>query len=194
MNDVILFPLKTERHGPALVRESNIMMAIYKAENKALAEALWGINMLLRDGFTDTIEEPLLSRLERWWGLSSSENTTIEDRRLAIIAKMAARTIYTKRSLYRMLEALCGVNGFILEIDEARYFVKVLVALRSKHQAEIVKGLLRAVLPANMLYEVDLMYNTHAVLGKLTHTELAKYTHKELRSSAAVRAESEAKG
>ena len=93
-----------------------------------------------------------------------------------------------------MLEALCGVNGFILEIDEARYFVKVLVALRSKHQAEIVKGLLRAVLPANMLYEVDLMYNTHAVLGKLPHAELAKYTHKELRSSAVVRAESEAKG
>ena len=45
-----------------------------------------------------------------------------------------------------------------------------------------------------MLYEVDLMYNTHAVLGKLTHAELAKYTHKELRSSAVVRAESEAKG
>lgn len=194
MSEKLTHLIKTERHVPSFISDSPIMMAIYKAEDKALYEVLDAINVFYFDSFLDTVKDPLLRRLEAWWKLTVPFGASLEDRRLAVRAKMASKTIYTKRSLYNILASLCGADGFTLDIDVSKYAVNVLVELKSGNQVNTIKRLLHDILPANMVYDVELRYNTHGMLSALTHEEMTEYTHEELRSSMAVREKINGKG
>lgn len=189
MREVITFPIVTERHVPDFVRESKVMMAIYKAEDKALVQALWDINTLLNDGFIDTVEDPTLGLLEQWWKIPVPVNATLEDRRLAVQAKMAAKTIYTKRTLYQILVSLCGSDGFVLDVDTSNYMVKVLVELKSKNQVNVVLRMLHDILPANMLYDLQIRFNQWYMLTKFTYAELAQMTCYNLKNSTTIKEE-----
>ena len=44
--------------------------------------------------------------------------------------------------------------------------------------------MLDEVVPANLVIDFGLLYNTHKTLGRLTHKQLSNYTHKQLREDA----------
>lgn len=41
--------------------------------------------------------------------------------------------------------------------------------------------MLDEVVPANLIIDFGLLYNTHEILGRFTHEQLSKYTHQKLR-------------
>lgn len=187
MREIILYPIATERHVPSFVKESRIMMAIYSTENKVLAQALWDINQLYDQAFMDTITDPMLELLEQWWSIAIPQNATLEDRILAVRAKMASRCLYTKRSLHQMLASLCGPDGFVLTINHSGFIVKVLVELKNKNQVDTIKHTLHTVLPANMIYEVTIRYNQWYMLKPFRYEEIKDLTYKEVKEDEIVR-------
>ena len=40
---------------------------------------------------------------------------------------------------------------------------------------------MKRVIPANMIMDIDLKYNTYAMLAEFTNKQLNTYTHKQLR-------------
>lgn len=95
-----------------------------------------------------------IERYEKVFGLLAKDTATLDERRFAILSKMNAQLPYTVRSLRRMLTALCGEDGYSLEIDHNQYtlFVKMPVSDLQKLQA--VRDMLHIVVPANMVYLV----------------------------------------
>lgn len=192
--EMIIHPIVTERHVPQFIRRDPLMMEIFKAENKSLTDALWDINRLYFNMFIQTADVEMIRQHEKFWQITPPKGATVEDRRLAIMAKMASRTIYTKRSLHRMLSALCGADGFELTINYDRLHVKALVEKKTANQVDIIRKMLHDVLPANMTYEVLVRYNQHLMLAYLNHEELAQFTHHETRTGIGVKRIAESRG
>ena len=77
---------------------------------------------------------------------------------------------------------LCGEEGYVLELLNLEYKVKVRVALKSKKNYRMVEGLLGEVIPANMEIDLSLLYNQHKTLRQFTHGQLTAYTHNQIRN------------
>lgn len=183
------------RYLPPVLRDYEELAVLADVEETTLIQALQDINRLYAGIFIDTADSDTLAIRERQWGIAPPTDATLEDRRLAVLARsVSLAALYTKRSLYTTLVALCGKDGFSLDINYSKYYVSVLIELKSKNQVDSVRQMLHDMLPANMMYTVEIRYNQHATLGKLTHGEMAAYTHDQLRTSFKVRELSLAKG
>lgn len=173
---------------PPVLRDYEELGILGQVEAYDLIQALHDVNIFYSNIFIDTADEDALRIQERQWLLAPPEDASIEDRRLAVRARiLSLAALYTKRSLDGVLTALCGQDGFTLEITYERFFVHILIELKSRHQADAVRRMLHDMLPANMVYKVDIRYNQHITLHKLTHGEMAAYTHDQLRNSVKVR-------
>ena len=59
--------------------------------------------------------------------------------------------------------------------------IQIKLALTSKKMISDVTELLEEILPLNMTYNVQVMWNQHITLKTFTHKELSKHTHKQIR-------------
>ena len=89
---------------------------------------------------------------------------------------------YTYRRLEQFLINLCGKDGFSIELHPNEYHIKIKLALTNKSNYSEVVDILRKMIPANMTQYVQIMYNSHIVLGQYTHEQLSAYTHDQLRN------------
>lgn len=101
--------------------------------------------------FVLTAGERALGRYEDIFGISSSVTDTIEERRLRVLAKMLERLPYTIRRLREMLAALCGDNGYEIELNHNKYEIVIRLIEQSASVAESVREMLIRVIPANLL-------------------------------------------
>lgn len=136
------------------------MRVIMAAEQKEF-ERLWTeINNTKKDQFLVTATENGIARWEKMLKISPKATDTTEERRLRILAKVNEQLPFTKVTLAQSLTALCGEGGYKMDIRYGEYRVRVLVALAAKKMVDEVQKLLQRVLPANLLIEVTLLYNT----------------------------------
>lgn len=59
--------------------------------------------------------------------------------------------------------------------------LRLRVDLSAKANYNDVVAMLQRVTPANILLDMDLLYNTHEVLSAFTHEQLAAFTHDQMR-------------
>lgn len=116
----------------------------------------------MNDQFITEATENGIARREKMLSITPFATDTIEDRRFRLLTRYAENVPYTRRSLAAMLESLCGPNGYQLNIITATFTVHVKVALAVKKQESIIADLLERVLPYNMVFTVELLYNTWA--------------------------------
>lgn len=146
-------------------------------------DALWdALDTLLRNQFVQTADETGLRRFESVLGITPRSTADLEDRRFTVAAQFLERRPTTLRFLKRQLESLCGADGYTLTLDPAAYTLTVRLALAKKEQYRTVERLIAQVKPANILSELDLLYNRHSQFFGRTFSEMAAYTHSALRS------------
>ena len=73
-----------------------------------------------------------------------------------------------------------------MSIETSKKNVTVKIALTSKKQYGVVKDFLERVLPYNMTFTVQLMYNTWAQLKTFTWTQLKTFTWGEIKEKEAL--------
>lgn len=113
-----------------------------------------GVTEVLDAQFVTTASLRGVERYEKIFGLVSKDTDTLEERRFAVLSKMNAQMPYTVRSLRRMLAALCGEDGYWLEIDRDLYNLLVKMPVQEPQKLQAVRDMLYAVVPANMVYLV----------------------------------------
>lgn len=136
---------------------------------------------VLNNSFISSLDDYGCCRWEKMLHLAKRDTDSIEDRRLRILTKFLNQLPYTEKRLNEMLTSLCGKEGYHLEVNVGLMYIGVKIELGRKNQFREVERLLEDVLPLNIWYKVELLYNTHRVLGGYTHRHLAQFTHRGLR-------------
>lgn len=167
---------------PEFLKEVKEIVIHAKAEEPELA-ALWGASEnAYSDQFLYTMTENGIKRWEKMLDIVPMGTDSIEDRRFRIINRINAQLPYSYRMIESHLTQMCGENGYKMSYDKATWTLTVRIALTSKKQYAEVLNMVSAMIPANILLDVDLLYNKHSLLSKFTYGELAQFTHDQLRN------------
>lgn len=153
---------------------------IADAENPEINN-LWAAHKdVLDNQFIKTLTEEGCARWENILNIVPMGTDTLEDRRFRILARINADLPFTFRQLENMLYALCG-DDYTCELINNDYKLVVRLALGVRRQYDEVSSLLKKVVPANLLIDLDLLWNQYLILEPFTHEDLEPYTHEELR-------------
>ena len=117
--------------------------------------------------------------LERWENILGIVNTSddVAFRRFRILSRLNS----TSLTLNQRLSAIVGADNYKADYYFKEYRLKVSLTLDTKEYEKEVRRMLDEVVPANLLIDFGLLYNTHEILGRFTHEQLSKYTHQKLR-------------
>lgn len=187
MIDLTKLPVDILRSWPPYLQEKKEMQEIAKTLNLSLRDLYAQTDKVYHNFFVMTADEDGLARFEDYYNIQPRNDSTLEDRRLEILAKMQTRLPYTKRMLNSLLKALLGEGLYTLDIQTNNYLVRVVVELKRKNQVNSVAALLRRVIPANMGYEVVVRYNQYYMLSKMTYNDLKAYTYNQLKESPEIK-------
>lgn len=166
---------------PPVFSEIREMIVHAKAQKPEL-ESLWmASDNAYNDQFLDTMTENGIKRWEAILNIQPSGNDMLEDRRFRIVNKLRAKLPYTYRMLEMHLNQLCGSEGYIMSYNPVTWTLYIRVSLTRKKQFNDVHELLKEMLPANIILDYDLQYNSYAALVGYTHVRLRQYKHEELR-------------
>lgn len=160
----------------ANIREYKQLGAIEDAELANIWEVLDKIRSEL---YINTAENV---GLERWESILGIVNTSddVEFRRFRILSRLNS----TSLTLNQRLSAIVGTDNYKIDYYFKEYRLKVSLTLDTKEYEKEVRRMLDEVVPANLVIDFGLLYNTHEILGKFTHEQLSKYTHQKLRKDA----------
>ena len=166
---------------PDVLKNVTEMQAIMSTETPEI-QALWSAcEDCMNDQFITEATENGIARREKMLNITPYATDTLNDRRFRLLSRYNENIPYTRKSLVNMLETLCGENGYELTILTSEFTVNVKIALAVKKQADSVRELLERVLPYNMLFSVELLYNTWVKAKPFTWENVRKLTWKELK-------------
>ncbi|MBQ2801742.1 MAG: DUF2313 domain-containing protein [Lachnospiraceae bacterium] len=155
---------------------------IMRVEQKQISE-LWEIIYgIINEALVDEATGEGLKRWENILNITVFDTDDVKVRRLRIQAKIIEDVPYTERVLNNILTGLCGENGFMSALNNEEYTLTIKVALTSKNLKDEVVAMCERIVPANIVLDIDLMYNTHGILRGYTHKQLRQFTHGQLRN------------
>lgn len=170
------------RYYPDVLANAKEFKAIADVVELELNEIL---QLILKNTFNLFVFELDIKGCERWekmLAIYPLANATVEDRRMVILSKMLSSLPYTHRKLMQILNGVCGDDGYKIVDDYKNYRLKILLNLGVKNQFNVVKNLVRYIIPANLTLIVDLLYNRHIDLEVYTHEYLSNLTHDGIES------------
>ena len=166
---------------PDVLREILEFKELGKTTDERFAMLDQESKCVLNNSFISSLDDYGCSRWEKMLHLVKRDTDSIEDRRLRILTKFLNQLPYTEKRLHEMLEGLCGQDGYHLEVNITEECVRVKIELGRKNQFNAVKKMLEEIIPLNLWLDVQLLYNTHRVVGGYTHRHLAQFTYRGLR-------------
>lgn len=131
--------------------------------------------------YSEDISEDGVDRLGKSLKIDLS-GFDFDDKIFKIKTVLYEKRPYNRVNVRTMLSSLCGENNYSVEFDAVNKIVSVKVNLGKKKQFSAMYELLDNVLPADMVLNIELLYNLHGDLTGMTHGELSAMTHDELRS------------
>lgn len=167
---------------PPVIKNAAEFEAIMEAIQPEFVDVETAIINAFKDTFVNDATEVGVKRWESMLKIVPKSVDTLEDRKFRILARLNEQLPYTFRSLDDRLITLCGQNGFTMELFNDIYTLKVRIELVVKGQYEAVEQLLKRIVPANLVIDLDLRYNQHEKLGNYTHGQLSAFTHSHIRN------------
>lgn len=169
------------RKVPDVLKPVREIKALIETENVEFNQLSAAMATYLNNTFVETSDSYGISRWEAILGIVPKLTDTLDERKFRVLSRINEQLPFTVRSLERQLENLCGPNSYTIEVIPNQYILKVRVELTAKSKLEDVRNLLNRIVPANMVIDLDLLYNQHSMYDGYTHAELAAYTHQQLR-------------
>lgn len=167
---------------PPVIKNAAEFEAIMEAIQPEFVDVETAIINAFNDTFVNDATEVGVKRWEAILNIVPKSVDTLEDRKFRILARLNEQLPYTFRSLDDRLITLCGQNGFTMELFNDIYTLKVRIELVVKGQYEAVEQLLKRIVPANLVIDLDLRYNQHEKLKNYTHGQLSAFTHSHIRN------------
>lgn len=116
-----------------------------------LFDRLWAAaGRVFENQFVETMDDMGLARWERILGIRPKGTATLEERRFAVLLKLnQAQLPYTYRSLRRYLGSVSG--DFETRLNHNAYYLWLRIRLEGYRQRDELAGVLRQMLPANIV-------------------------------------------
>ena len=168
---------------PDFLRDFREIKIILEQEQKHAEKIDDAKESVFDNNFIETLTPEGCERWETSLELPS-RNLTLAERRNQILGRFAEQRPYTMRSLRNQLTAICGEDGYTLSMDENEYILTVRIKMHLDGKYEAVKTLLDRIVPANVLIDLSLLYNTWGQLRGKTWGELAQYTWRQIKEDA----------
>ena len=165
---------------PPVLQEFEEFKELFKAEQQKIDELWEMIYNVLNEASIDTAENVGLKRWETILNITPLDTDTVEVRRMRIHARLGEDVPYTWNNLKKMLGSLCGEDGYTLELKNKEYTLVIKVALKSKKLKDEVMTMCERVVPANLILDIDLLYNTYELIKTITW-EAATKTWQQMR-------------
>lgn len=166
---------------PDIIKDVTEYQEIANAENPTI-NTLWeNHRKTFNNQFINTLDEQGCARWEKMLNITPKGTATVEDRRLAILARINTSLPYTYRQLENLLRNICA-DDYTLTLDNANYKLTVLLNLSRQNQFDEVTHLLSRVIPANIVFEVGLKYNQYKTIRPYKYELLSDYTFHEIRA------------
>lgn len=156
--------------------------AIMATEQTEIEREWEAVDAALDDQFLSSAGEYGVKRWETMLNIVPALSATLDERRFKVQALLNAVIPYTMNSLRELLDTMCGVGGYSIDLVANEYKITIKLALQNKSNYNDVDTLLRKIIPCNMVISVEIKYNNGDLLSKYTHNQLAAYTHEQLRS------------
>lgn len=169
---------------PEFMQDMKEIKVLLNAEEGDVEVLKLDIEDVFKDQYFLEATENGLRHYEEMLGIVPKLTDSIEARRFRLLARFNEGLPYTEITLNRQLTTLCGEEGYSLEVIFSQYRVICRVALASKAMFNEVKELLNRMLPANLIRDLDLMYNQHLTIKEkgLKHMDLRKTIHIDIRN------------
>ena len=177
----MLRDVNIRRYQPDTIKDYQEIKAIAQSENPDLTACWSASNSVFLDQFVDSLTENGCKRWEKILKLTPMATDTLEERRFRIKTRLNEDLPYTYRMLTQMLNALCGEGNYQLTLYHEEYRLVLLLELSVKKIFHEAEEMVKRVIPANLLLEVELRYNQHLTVANLTHEGLKVYTHQMIR-------------
>lgn len=165
---------------PKVVRTIKEFEVLGDAENPEINNLWLDNQIVLNNQFINTLDEQGCARWEKMLDITPKGTATIEDRRLAILARINASLPYTYRQLENFLRNICA-DDYTMTLDNENYTLTVLLSLSRQNQFDEVSNLLARVIPANLICNVSLKYNQYKIIKPYRYRLLVNYTCHEIR-------------
>lgn len=168
---------------PHIIRDVKEYKAILNdAEQDEMVLSWQATDDALNDQFIIDATENGVSRWEKILGIVPKATLTLDERKFTILTRINEQLPFTITTLKEQLKSLCGADGYVVELEANVYTLIVKVALVAVQNYNDVQQLLNRIVPANLVIQLSIIYNTHEVLHAFTHGELHAYTHYQLRN------------
>lgn len=165
---------------PKVVKTIKEFEVLGDAENPEINNLWLDNQIVLNNQFINTLDEQGCARWEKMLDITPKGTATVEDRRLAILARINASLPYTYRQLENFLRNICA-DDYTMTLDNENYTLTVLLSLSRQNQFDEVSNLLAKVIPANLICNVSLKYNQYKIIKPYKYSLLINYTCYEIR-------------
>lgn len=160
-----------------VTKEAADIQEVYRIESIEV-QTLWDLLInIFKEQYIYTADDYGLSQWEKILELHPEPTDSADTRRFAILAALLGQRPYTMIKLRELLDTLCGEGNYEIIEDFNNYSIKFKISLGVKKQRDIVANMLKEIIPMNLIFDVDLLYNRHIDLSRFTHKELAEFTH-----------------
>ena len=171
---------------PRYLREIREFGELTAAEQPEFNLAVCDVEKAADDFYISSLSEYGCRRWESIMGIITLPGDSIEIRRQRIMVKYMGQLPYTYTMLLRYLAAFSA--DIEVWLESGVYTLHVRVDLASKSIYGDVEKLLHKIVPANMVIDLQILYNHYGAIGKFTHGELGGYTHNQLRNEVSLSA------
>lgn len=165
---------------PDFLRETREFTQIMNAGQVQAEKAESSIHEVIENAFIETADKTSVKRYEKIMGITP-QTEEVEDRRFRLLLSMRAPMGYTMNSLRKYLEDFLGEHGYRIELFHKSYTIQIKVALGVKNNFEDAKQFIKQNIPANMILDMDLLYNQHSTLRNYTHRQLGQLVHRQIK-------------
>ena len=171
---------------PHYMQEYMEIKAIMQTEQPEI-DALWSATeQAFADQYILDATEYGVTRWEHMLRISPKATDTLDERKFRILTRLNQELPYTLTRLKEMLTALCGADGFAINLQANRYHIEIGLAVGNHNNYGEVQKMLNTMIPANMTQYVSVMYNPHRIVGLLRHMDLATHTHENVRNEVLI--------
>lgn len=141
---------------PNVLRNVREYQALMNGEDPEIGLLWKGIKAALDDQFVTTATENGVKRWEKILRIVPRANSTLEERKFTILARLMEHLPYTIRMLENILTELCGPDGFKIHLDANAYSLQLSVEEEQMHLIHRLIKMMRSIIPANMILEAVL--------------------------------------
>lgn len=167
---------------PEFLQRTEQLIVYADAENIEL-DALWkAIETAWNDQFLYTMGDYGITRWEKMLNITPLSTDELEDRRFRIINRLNTMASYTYREIDEYLKSMCG-GAYTMQYISEIWTLQIRLSLKKARHLNELKRWLAEIIPLNILLDIDLMYNTHGILGQFSHAFLGRHTQGQLRAT-----------